>query len=416
MKIRAVILAGGEGTRLKSLTAKRAKPAVLFAGKYRIIDFTLSNCVNSQIYDVMILAQYRPQSLIAHIGSGSPWDLNLYFTGGVRILTPYKAQAADWFVGTADAVQQNFSFIKRGNPDHILILSGDHIYAMDYQKMIDFHVAQNADLTIACIEVPVQEASRYGILHYDQDFNVISFVEKPEQPPSNTANMGIYLFKQNSLNQVLWEDHLSSSSKHDFGKDIIPAMLDAGKKVCAYPYSGYWVDVGTIESYWQAQMELLHTPPSFNLYQPEWIIHTRTEERPPAFIHGTAVLEDSLVSDGCKIEPGAYVKNCILSPGVVVKSNAVVHDSIIFTDSMIHESAYVYKSILDKRVIIEKGCQVGSLDDRNITIIGRNSIIPSDIVIQGGAIIGTDVNHSDYSSKLVKSGENLLTRRLPYEI
>ncbi len=416
MKTRAVILAGGEGTRLKSLTAKRAKPAVLFAGKYRIIDFTLSNCVNSQINDVMILAQYRPQSMMAHIGSGGPWDLNVDFTGGVRILTPYKAKASDWFVGTADAVQQNFSFIKRGNPDNILILSGDHIYAMDYRNMINFHLKNDADLTIACIEVPAADASRYGILHFDENHNVISFVEKPSQPPSNTANMGIYLFRQETLNQVLWDDHFSSNSNHDFGKDIIPAMLNTGKKVFAYPFSGYWVDVGTIESYWQAQMELLKTPPSFNLYHPDWIIHTRTEERPPAFIHGKAIIQDCLISDGCKIEPGARLKNCILSPGVVVKSNAVVYNSIIFTDSIINENAQVYKSIFDKRVVVEKNSKIGSLKNPNITIVGRDSIIPSDVLIQGGAVIGTDVIHSDYSTKIVKSGENLLTRRLPYEI
>lgn len=203
MKIRAVILAGGEGTRLGVLTAKRTKPAVLFAGKYRIIDFALSNCVNSQIFDVMVLAQYRPQSLIEHIGSGNPWDLNLDFTGGVRILTPYKAQASDWFVGTADAVQQNFSFIKKDNPDHILILSGDHIYAMDYRKMLNFHLDKDADLTIASISVPMEDAHRFGILHHDETQRIISFVEKPANPPSNTANMGVYLFKKDVLNSAL---------------------------------------------------------------------------------------------------------------------------------------------------------------------------------------------------------------------
>ncbi len=416
MKTRAVILAGGEGTRLKSLTAKRAKPAVPFAGKYRIIDFTLSNCVNSQVNDVMVLAQYRPQSLIEHIGSGGPWDLNLDFTGGVRILTPYKAKQSDWFVGTADAVQQNFSFIKRGNPDNILILSGDHIYTMDYRKMIRFHNQKEADLTIACIEVPFSEAPRYGILHYNENNEVIRFVEKPSSPPSNTANMGIYLFNRDSLNQVLWDDHISSTSNHDFGKDIIPNMIQAGKKVYAFPYSGYWVDVGTIDSYWQAQMDLLNTPPSFNLYQPDWIIHTRTEERPPAFIHQKASIQNCLISDGCKIEPGALVKNCVLSPGVVVKSNAVVHDSILFTDTVVDEDAAIYKTVADKRVVFEKGCKVGNPKGQKITIIGRESVIPSDVLIKSGAVIGNDVVRNDYLQTTVNSEEIILTRRLPYEI
>ncbi len=281
MKIRAVILAGGEGTRLKVLTTKRAKPAVLFAGKYRIIDFTLSNCVNSQITDVMVLAQYRPQSLIEHIGSGSPWDLNRDFTGGIRILTPYKALASDWFVGNADAVQQNFAFIKRGNPEQVLILSGDHIYAMDYRKMIKFHLEKNADVTIASVKVPLNEASRYGILEVNENQMVTGFHEKPLEPTSNTANMGVYLFNSDVLNQILWADHSNPRSKHDFGNDIIPELLSKNLKVYAFPFQGYWVDVGTIESYWKSQMDLLSTTQSFKLYHPDWIIHTRTEERPP---------------------------------------------------------------------------------------------------------------------------------------
>ncbi|PKO17185.1 MAG: glucose-1-phosphate adenylyltransferase [Chloroflexi bacterium HGW-Chloroflexi-10] len=417
MKTRAVILAGGEGTRLQVLTAKRAKPAVLFAGKYRVIDFTLSNCVNSQISDVMILAQYRPQSLIEHIGSGGPWDLNLDFTGGVRILTPYKAKASDWFVGTADAVQQNFTFIKRGNPDHILILSGDHIYAMDYRGMSRFHQEKKADVTIACIQVPMDEASRYGILEFDENRRITKFVEKPENPPCNTANMGVYLFNREVLNQALWEDHFRTDSNHDFGKDIIPKLIAGNLNVFAYPFEGYWVDVGTIETYWKAQMDLLKNPPSFKLYHPSWIIHTRTEERPPAQIHAGAIIENCLISDGCVIESGAVVQDCICSPGVWIKNGAIVKGSILFTDCIVHENAQLTRCIADKRVIFHQNTICGDLtEELQITLFGRESIIPPGMRIEPGAMIGTDVIESDFKSELVKSGEIILTRRLPYEI
>ena len=417
MKIRAVILAGGEGTRLKVLTSKRAKPAVFFAGKYRIIDFTLSNCVNSNLNDVMVLAQYRPQSLIEHIGSGGPWDLDREITGGIRVLTPFKALASDWFIGTADAVQQNFTFIKRGNPDHILVLSGDHIYKMDYQKMISYHLENKADLTIATLQVPIEEASRYGIMHYDENFRVLEFLEKPENPPSNTINMGIYLFKQEVLNKELWNDHFRTGSKHDFGKDIIPNMIKSGLKVFAYPYKGYWVDVGTLETYWQAHMDLLNNEPSIQIYHPSWIIHTRTEERPPATIKKDATIENSMISDGCIIEPGAVVKNCVFSPGVHIKQGAQIHHSILFTDCVVDCNSIVNCSIFDKRVYIGENCKIGeSNTEYKITLIGRDSIIPSESVLEASAIIGPDVTPEDYDSNWIRSGEFLQTRRLPYEI
>jgi glucose-1-phosphate adenylyltransferase len=418
MKVRAVILAGGEGTRLSVLTSKRAKPAVLFAGKYRIIDFTLSNCVNSLISDVMVLAQYRPQSLIEHIGSGGPWDLNLDFTGGVRILTPYKAKASDWFIGTADAVQQNFAFIKRGNPDHIMILSGDHIYAMDYQKMIDAHIRSNADATIACITVPIEEASRFGILKYDHNSQIYNFEEKPKTPTSNTANMGIYLFKCEILNQVLWDDRSCPDSKHDFGSDIIPGLLHKSYNVCAYHFDGYWVDVGTIESYWQAHMDLLSDTPPFSLYNPNWVIHTRSYERPPVIIQKGAKIENSLISDGCIIESDALVKNCILSPGVHVHKNAIIKESIFFTDCEIHENAKIFRCVADKRVNFGINSKVGLSRDPSakITLIGKDSLVMDEMTICPGGIVGTDVIESDYQSKTVKSGEIIQTRRLPYEI
>ena len=261
MKTRAVILAGGEGSRLGILTAKRTKPAVPFAGKYRIIDFTLSNCVNSNIFDVMLLAQYRPHSLIEHIGAGGPWDLNRDFTGGVRILTPYKARgSSNWYVGTANAVQQNFSFIKRGAPDHILILSGDHIYKSNYDAMIAFHRDHAADVTIASIRVPIEEASRFGILEVGNNYRITNFVEKPPHPQSNLVNMGVYLFNTDILNTILWEDAQRVESSHDFGKDILPKLVAEGFRVFAYPFTGYWVDVGTVHSYWQSHMDIVTKP------------------------------------------------------------------------------------------------------------------------------------------------------------
>lgn len=417
MKIRAVILAGGEGTRLKVLTSKRAKPAVFFAGKYRIIDFPLSNCVNSQINDVMVLAQYRPQSLIEHIGSGAPWDLNRDISGGVRVLTPYKAQASYWFIGTADAVQQNFTFIKRGEPDHIIVLSGDHIYAMDYRKIIDFHLSNDADLTISTITVPFEEASRYGIMHYDDNFRVFEFLEKPENPPANTINMGIYLFKQDVLNQELWNDHFRSGSFHDFGKDIIPNMIINNARVFAYPYSGYWVDVGTIEAYWQANMDLLSDQTAFQVYNPNWIIHTRTEERPPALIKKGAIVENSMISDGCVIESGAIVRNCVFSPGVHILNNVEIDQSILFTDCLVEKNSVINCSILDKRVKVGENCFIGEHNSNfQITVIGKESIVPSGYTVQSNAIIGPDVIPDDYNINLVKSGEFVQTRRLPYEI
>ncbi len=420
MKTRAIILAGGEGSRLSILTAKRTKPAVPFAGKYRIIDFTLSNCVNSGIYDVMILAQYRPHSLIEHIGAGGPWDLNRDFTGGVRMYTPYKARgASEWYLGTADAVQQNFRFIKGGDPDLVLILSGDHIYEMNYDAMIAFHTDHDADLTMATIRVPVDEASRFGIVDIGQDYRVTAFVEKPDQPPSNLANMGVYLFNREVLDRLLWQDHQNSLSSHDFGKDILPLMIQQGMKVHSFPFSGYWVDVGTVESYWRAHMDLLGDHPSINLNDRSWIIHTRTEERPPARISRGATVIDSMITDGCELSTGSIVDHSILSPGVRVETGAVIRNSVILTDAIIHSGAVIENSIIDKRVEVFDNARVGSPfleDDIQIAMVGKNSQIPASIVVESGAIIATDLIPSDYPSTIIRSGDYLQTKRLPYEV
>jgi glucose-1-phosphate adenylyltransferase len=420
MKTRAVILAGGEGSRLGTLTAKRTKPAVIFAGKYRIIDFTLSNCVNSGVYDVMILAQYRPHSLIEHIGSGGPWDLAREFTGGVRIYSPYKARgASDWYLGTADAVQQNFLFIKSNKPDLVLILSGDHIYKMNYRGMIDFHMQQNADLTMATIRVPLEEASRFGIVGVGEDMSVTHFVEKPKDPPSDLANMGVYLFNREVLDKALWEDHTRTDSSHDFGKDILPRLVAQGRRVYAYPYEDYWVDVGTIDSYWQAHMDLLGEPPTMDLNDRSWIIHTRTEERPPVRIAHGASIKDSLICDGCVIGDGAIIDKSVLSPGVVIAPGAIVRQSVIQTDSEIDTGAIVERAILDKRVRLERDVRIGRLGytgPNPIPMVGKNSILPEGLVVEPGAVIATDVIASDFTQKLVRSSEFIQTRRLPNEL
>ena len=420
MKTRAIIMAGGEGARLSTLTAKRTKPAVPFAGKYRIIDFALSNCVNSDIFDIMVLAQYRPHSLIEHIGSGAPWDLNRDFTGGIRILTPYKARYdSDWFGGTADAVQQNFTFIKRGNPDLILIMAGDHIYTMDYDTMITFHMDQQADLTIATIRVPLEEASRFGVLTVDDKFRVKSFVEKPKNPRSNLINMGVYLFNRELLDRVLWEDHQREDSSHDFGKDILPGLMKSKRRVIAFPFTGYWMDVGTILSYWQAHMDMLSPSPPLKLYDRSWVIHTRTEERPPVRIPQKADIYASMISDGCTIQEKALIESSVLSPGVIVRPGAVVRESIILTDTIIESGAVVERAILDKHVVVKQNARVGGGIANpviSLAVVGKNSLIPSGMRIEPGATIGTDVAASDYPGSVVKTGELVETKRQPYEI
>jgi glucose-1-phosphate adenylyltransferase len=420
MKTRAVIMAGGEGSRLGTLTAKRTKPAVPFAGKYRIIDFTLSNCVNSEIFDVMILAQYRPHSLIDHIGAGGPWDLNRDFTGGVRIYSPYKARgSSDWYLGTADAVQQNFRFIKSSQPDFVLVLSGDHIYVMNYDALITFHIDHQADVTMCTIRVPIEEASRFGILSVGDDYRVTSFEEKPLEPKSNLVNMGVYLFNIELLDKVLWEDRHRTDSSHDFGTDILPRLVVEDARVFAFPYSGYWVDVGTVESYWQAHMDLLAHPPPIDLNDRSWIIHTRTEERPPVRIATGAEVRDSMVTDGCVLFSGAIVDRSVLSPGVRVMPGAIVRESVLLTDAVIQSGAIVERAIVDKRVSVGEKAHIGKSEpngDVHITMIGKNSQIPPQLVVESGAVIATDVVPEDMYSNVIRSDDTVQTKRLPYEV
>lgn len=395
MKVKAVILAGGEGTRLATLTAKRAKPAVPFAGKYRIIDFALSNCVNSNIFDVLILTQYRPHSLNDHIERGRPWDLDRSFTGGVQILQPYKGRLdTDWYAGTADAVTQNLNFVRRGRPDYVLILSGDHIYEMDYDVLVQYHREKGADATICVISVPMDEAPRYGILGIDDDMRVNAFVEKPKNPPSNLASMGVYVFTYSVLEQLLEEDRANKESSKDFGKDIIPRMVRDQMNVFAYSYGGYWIDVGTIDAFWEAHMDLLASPPSINLNDRTWVIHTKSEERPPVQIAAGATVSNSMITHGCVIAEGAIVERSVLSPGVYIGPNAVVRESIILNDAYIEAGARVERAIIDKMAVIGRESRVGQIPDvgeLGITCVGKNAHVPAGFTIGYGAILGTDL-------------------------
>jgi glucose-1-phosphate adenylyltransferase len=414
MKVKAIILAGGEGTRLATLTAKRAKPAVPFAGKYRIIDFPLSNCVNSGIFDVLILTQYRPHSLNDHIERGRPWDLDRSFTGGVQILQPYKGRYdTDWYAGTADAVTQNLNFVRRGRPEYVLILSGDHIYEMDYDVLIQYHRDKNADATLCVISVPLDEASRYGIVDVDENYTVTDFLEKPPNPPGNLANMGVYVFSYPVLEKLLQEDRIHEGSHHDFGKDIIPQMVKDGMNVYAYPYGGYWIDVGTLDAYWEAHMDLLSSPPSLNLNDRTWVIHTKSEERPPVQIASGAVINNSMVTHGCVISEGAVVERSVLAPGVFVGPNAVVRESVILTDAYIEAGAVVERCILDKIVVVGHNARVGLYQDvgeLGITCVGKDTHIPAGFTIGQNCILGTDLRMEDfekYKDRVVPNGTHI---------
>jgi glucose-1-phosphate adenylyltransferase len=408
MKTKAVILAGGEGQRLGVLTERRAKPAVPFAGKYRIIDFTLSNCVNSGVFDLMILTQYRPHSLIEHIGAGRPWDLDRGFTGGVQVYQPYRGRVdTDWYRGTADAIYQNLSFVKRGDPDLVLVLSGDHIYKMDYRSLIAFHVEHGADITIGTLNVAREDATRMGILATDGESKVTQFVEKPAEPPGTLASMGIYVFSLKCLVQMLIEDAKKRDSSHDFGKDIIPKMVVTGMRVFAYPFQGYWVDVGTVEAYWRTHMDLLKHPAPLDLNDRSWVVHTQSEERPPVKIQEGAIVKDSMITDGCVISPGARIERSILSPGVWIGRDAFVRDSVILTDSMVEEGARVDCAILDKHVRIGKRARVGQRPKpgeapTGITTVGKNAQIPDRISVRRGAIIDADATPEYFSPSALR--------------
>jgi glucose-1-phosphate adenylyltransferase len=421
-KVLAIILAGGQGERLSLLSQKRAKPAVPFAGKYRIIDFALSNCVNSDIFDIAVLTQYRPHSLHDHIGFGRPWDLDRH-KGGVHLLQPYVGrQESDWYQGTADAVYQNLNFILESRCDYVLILAGDHIYRMDYRPMIAFHQQNNADVTLGAAIVPLEEGHRFGILETDAGGRVVSFEEKPSKPRGTLGSMGIYVFSLEALIRVLIEDARSMQtsgipSQHDFGRNIIPSMLRQGGRVFAYPFAGYWQDVGTVQSYWEAHMDLLNDQPAFDLYDPSWVIHTRSEERPPAHVRRGAQVINSLISHGCIIK--GVVEHSVLSPGVVVEKDAVVRDSIVLFDSVIGPGSVIDRAILDKEVIVGKHCRIGYGDDMTpnkleptrlntgITLVGKRAHLPDNLKVGRNCKIGTDLRPEDFSVDTLASGETI---------
>ncbi len=416
MRTYAMILAGGRGSRLSVLADKRAKPAVPFAGKYRIIDFPLSNCINSGIYDVGILTQYRPRSLMDHIRSGAPWDLDR-LNGGVQLLQPYVKGSdtdADWYAGTADAIYQNLDVLRNSRCDNVLILAGDHIYKMNYSILIDYHNSRQADVTVATLRVTPDEATRFGILETDASHRVISFEEKSREPKGTLASMGIYVFNYDVLSRVLQEDARDPNSIHDFGTNIFPKMINSSLRVFAFPYGAYWVDVGTVQAYWEAHMDLLQENPMLDLLDREWIIHTRSEERPPVNIRTGATVNHSLITDGCVIE--GSVEYSVLSPGVKVARGAVVRYSILLTDTTVESGAYVDRSILDKRVTVGKGAHIGYGTDytenrqfniaTGINVIGKNTIIPPNFKVGRNVVIGSDVTDDMYNGDMIRSGEN----------
>ncbi len=383
----AMLLAGGQGSRLYALTKKTAKPAVRFGGKYRIIDFTLSNCVNSGIDTVGVLTQYQPLVLNEYIGNGLPWDLDRAF-GGVMILPPYQGQDhADWYKGTANAIYQNMTFIDRYDADYVLILSGDHIYKMDYDRMLRYHKEKGADCTIAVIDVPIEEASRFGIMSANEDGSIYKFSEKPKNPDSTKASMGIYIFNRKKLEAYLTADEADPSSSNDFGKNIIPAMLAAGEKMFAYPFSGYWKDVGTISSLWEANMDLLGEKPVLDLSDDSWRIFARHSADAPQFVGARARVENSYITEGCEIY--GTVKNSVVGPGVKILHGAYVEDSVLMGDAVIQAGATVKYAMLDTGVTVGAGATVGAdrASGAAIAVIGEDVNVPSGATVEPGAML-----------------------------
>jgi len=414
MRTMAMILAGGRGSRLTVLANKRAKPAVPFAGKYRIIDFPLSNCINSGITTVGVVTQYRPRSLQDHIRNGAPWDLDR-MNGGVWMLQPYKRGVeGDWYEGTADAVYQNLDFVRNSQPDYVLITGGDHVYKMDYSLFSQFHQEHQADVTVATLKVSLEEASRFGVLQTDTNYRVTSFEEKPKNPKGTLASMGIYVFNYDTLVRVLQEDAKSTGSSRDFGKDIIPKMLADNYRVFAYPYSDYWVDVGTVQSYWEAHMDLLADTPPLDLLDRRWVIHTRSEERPPVNIRTGAVVNHSLITDGCTIE--GSVEYSVLSPGVRVGRGAVVRYSIIMGDAVIEPGTMIDRCIIDKNVVVGRGATLGYGTDythnselgmtTGISVVGKGTCLPANFKVGRNVVVGSDLDKDVFQGiDTIKSGE-----------
>ena len=411
----AMLLAGGQGSRLGVLTSKVAKPAVAFGGKYRIIDFPLSNCINSGIDTVGVLTQYQPLRLNAHIGIGIPWDLDRNI-GGVTVLPPYeKSENSEWYTGTANAIFQNIEYMQSYNPDYVLILSGDHIYKMDYEVMLDYHKANNADITIAAMPVPMEEAKRFGILVTDENKKVTDFQEKPEEPKSNLASMGIYIFNWSVLKEALLK--LKDQQNCDFGKHVIPYCHAKEDRIFAYEFNDYWKDVGTLGSYWEANMELIDLIPEFNLYEEYWKIYTKSDILPPQYISSTAKISRSLLGEGCSIYGEVY--NSVLGTDVTVEEGAAVCDSIIMQGTVIGKGTKIYKSIIAENVKIGENCEIGIGEEKEsklnpkvyafgLATIGENSVIPSNVKIGKNTAVSGVTEPEDYNNGLLDGGEYII--------
>lgn len=411
----AMLLAGGQGSRLGVLTQKVAKPAVSFGGKYRIIDFPLSNCINSGVDTVGVLTQYQPLRLNTHIGIGIPWDLDRN-VGGVTILPPYeRSKGSDWYTGTANAIYQNLEYMETYNPDYVLILSGDHIYKMDYEVMLEYHKANNADITIAAMPVPIEEASRFGILITDENNRITEFEEKPASPRSNLASMGIYIFSWKVLKEALIR--MSDVPGCDFGKHIIPYCFESGNRVFAYEYNGYWKDVGTLSSYWEANMELIDIIPEFNLYEEYWKIYTKSDIIPPQYVAEEAVIDRSIIGEGTEI--WGEVHNSVIGAGVVIKSGAVVEDSIIMRECTIGENTTIRKAIIAENVTVGADCELGKgefapskYDPKvyqfDLVTIGENSIIPDNVKVGKNTAIVGETRPEDYPDGELTGGDYII--------
>jgi glucose-1-phosphate adenylyltransferase len=408
-----LILAGGEGERLSILSQVRAKPGVPFGGKYRIIDFTLSNVVNSGLTDVGILTQYAPRSLIDHIGVGRPWDLDRS-RGGVALLQPFigRGRPRDWYRGTADAVLQNLEFIEDRNPELVLILAGDHVYKMDYRPFLELHRSRKADVTCAVRRVPMDEAHRFGILAVDDEGLVTEFIEKPAAPPGNLVSMGVYVFSWPLLRDILTPELV------DFGRDVLPSLVNGGQRVFAYEFGGYWQDVGTVESYWRSSLDLLGDEPGIDLYETGWLIYTRSEERAPARIGAEAAVSRSMISHGCVID--GTVEHSILSPGVRIERGAHVRDSIVMFDTVVSEGARLDRAIIDKECRIGRDAHVGEGDDlrpnrheperlyAGLTLVGKQARVPDGCIVGRNCRIDPGVEASDFPGRRVRSGETVM--------
>lgn len=407
----AMLLAGGQGSRLGVLTAKVAKPAVAFGGKYRIIDFPLSNCINSGIDTVGVLTQYQPLRLNSHIGIGIPWDLDRN-VGGVTVLPPYeKSTSSEWYTGTANAIYQNLEYMEQYHPEYVLILSGDHIYKMDYKIMLDYHKANNADITIAAMPVPIEEASRFGIVVTDEDNRITEFEEKPAEPKSNLASMGIYIFKWSVLKEALIK--LKDQNECDFGKHVIPYCFENNKRIFAFEYNGYWKDVGTLSSYWEANMELIDIIPVFNLYEEFWKIYTKTDALPPQYVSKDAYIEKSIIGEGSEIYGQVY--NSVIGTSVTIEEGAVVRDSIIMQGSVVKKGSVINKAIIAENVDIGENTQLGvgeevpnvekpKIYNSGLVTIGENSVIPDGIKIGKNTAISGVTVPEDYTDGMLPGG------------